>query len=239
MRRMADAAAEPLRLSVIIPALNEAAAITASLQALQPLRASGHELIVVDGGSTDLTVDLSRPLADRVIESGAGRAVQMRAGAAAANGSVLWFLHADTIAPPDAGRLILAALQNTPAGWGRFDVQLSENGFLLKCVAWMMNQRSRLSGIVTGDQGLFVTRPNYDDVGGFPDIPLMEDVALSRALRRHGHPARIAQPLVTSSRRWLAHGVVRTVLRMWTLRLAYFLGVSPERLAAYYTPHRS
>jgi len=235
---MVDAAAESPQLSVIIPALNEAAAITATLQALQPLRARGHEVIVVDGGSLDPTVDLSRPLADRVISAGAGRATQMRAGAAVATGSVLWFLHADTIAPQDADRLIMEALQYQPTGWGRFDVQLSQTRLLLRCVAWLMNLRSRVSGIATGDQGLFVRVRSYDDVGGFPEIPLMEDVALSRALRRHGRPARIRQPLVSSPRRWLAHGVLRTILRMWALRLAYFLGVSPERLAAYYAPHR-
>ncbi|MGD8630250.1 MAG: TIGR04283 family arsenosugar biosynthesis glycosyltransferase [Gammaproteobacteria bacterium] len=236
---MAAAVPEPLQLSVIIPALNEAAAITTTLQALQPLRARGHEVIVVDGASSDNTIALSRPLVDRVIQTGAGRATQMRAGAALAAGSVLWFLHADTTAPPDADRLIMQALQSKRAGWGRFDVQLSQTRLLLKCVAWMMNQRSRLSGIATGDQGLFVTRSLYDAVGGFPEIALMEDIALSRVLRQHGRPAMIHQPLASSPRRWLAHGVLRTILRMWMLRLGYFLGVKPERLAAYYAAHRS
>jgi rSAM/selenodomain-associated transferase 2 len=236
---MADAAADPPKLSVIIPALNEAAAITATLQALQPLRGRGHEVIVVDGGSNDLTIELSRPLADRVVQAKAGRATQMRAGAEVAAGSALWFLHADTVAPADADRLIMQALRQTLAGWGRFDVQLSQTRLLLRCVAWMMNQRSRLSGITTGDQGLFVTRRAYDEAGGFPEIPLMEDIAFSRTLRQRGRPASIRQPLVSSPRRWLADGVLRTILRMWTLRLAYFLGVSPERLAAYYTPHQS
>jgi len=235
---MADAAAETRQLSVIIPALNEAAAITATLQVLQPLRARGHQVIVVDGGSSDQTVELSRPLADGVLQARAGRATQMRAGVADASGSVLWFLHADTIAPPHADRLILEALRHAPAGWGRFDVQLSQSRLLLRCVAWMMNRRSRLSGIATGDHGLFVTRRRYDDAGGFPDIPLMEDVALSRALRRYGRPACIRQPLLSSPRRWLRHGVLLTILRMWVLRLAYFLGVNPERLAAYYASHR-
>jgi rSAM/selenodomain-associated transferase 2 len=234
---MADAAAEPLQLSVIIPALNEAAAIMVTLQALQPLRGRGHEVILVDGGSKDPTIQLGRPLADRVIQTRAGRATQMRAGAAIAAGSVLWFLHADTIAPVNADRLIMQALQHSRAEWGRFDVQLSQT-WLLRCVAWMMNQRSRFSGIATGDQGLFVKRRAYDGAGGFPEIPLMEDIALSRILRRHGRPARIRQPLAASPRRWLAHGVLRTILRMWALRLAYFLGASPERLAAYYTPHQ-
>jgi rSAM/selenodomain-associated transferase 2 len=235
---MADAATETLRLSVIVPALNEGTAITTTLMALQPLRTRGHQVIVVDGGSHDLTVELSRPLADRVMQAKAGRATQMRAGADVADGSLLWFLHADTIAPENADRLIAQALRLAPTGWGRFDVQLSQTRPLLKCVAWMMNQRSRLSGIATGDQGIFVRRRLYDDVGGFPEIPLMEDIAISRALRRHGRPASIRQPLVSSPRRWLAHGVFRTILHMWALRLAYFLGVSPERLAACYAPHR-
>ena len=224
---------------MIIPALDEAATITATLQALLPLRTRGHEVIVVDGGSHDLTVDLSRPLADRVITARAGRASQMRAGAAVATGSVLWFLHADTIPPPDSDSLILASLQQAGTTWGHFDIGFPQGRLLLRCVAWMMNQRARLSGIATGDQGLFVTRQHYDSVGGFPDIPLMEDIALSRALRRHDRPATIHQPVITSPRRWLKHGVLRTILRMWTLRLAYFLGVSPVRLAAYYAPHRS
>jgi rSAM/selenodomain-associated transferase 2 len=236
---MADAAAEPLRLSVIIPALNEAAAITATLQALQPLRRRGNEVILVDGGSQDRTVDLGRPLVDRVLLAQTGRATQMRAGAAAATGSVLWFLHADTTAPRHADKLIIKALQQDRTVWGRFDIQLSQTRLLLKCVAWMMNLRSRLGGIATGDQGVFVMRRIYEDVGGFPDIPLMEDIALSRALLRHSRPASIRQPLVSSPRRWLAQGVLRTILRMWALRLAYFLGVSPERLAAYYSPHQS
>jgi rSAM/selenodomain-associated transferase 2 len=235
---MAVAAAEQPKLSVIIPALNEATAITATLQALQPLRGRGHEVIVVDGGSYDLTIELSRPLANRVIKTGAGRATQMRAGAAVASGSVLWFLHADTVAPPNADRLIMQALLRKQGEWGRFDVQLSQTRGLLRCVAWMMNLRSRISGIVTGDQGLFVTRRGYDGAGGFPVIPLMEDIALSRALRQRGRPACIHQPLISSPRRWLAHGVLRTILRMWALRMAYFLGVSPERLVTYYTPHQ-
>jgi len=236
---MADAAAETRRISVIIPALNEAEAIPATLRSLQPLRERGHEIIVVDGGSNDRTVAVSRPLADRVTESRCGRALQMRAGASLAGGDILWFLHADTLAPQQADRLILAALDGGRAGWGCFDVRLSDERPLLRCVAWMMNRRSRLSGIATGDQGLFVTRTAYSAAGGFPEIPLMEDIALSRLLRAaQGRPANIRQPLHSSPRRWLKHGILRTILRMWVLRLAYFLGVSPARLAGYYATHR-
>ncbi len=222
-------------LSIVIPALNEAATLSATLQRLQGMRGRGHELIVVDGGSTDGTAALAAPLVDRVVMSPRGRARQLNAGAAAARGDVLWFLHADTLAPEEADGDIADALT---AGrvWGRFDVHLSGRHLLLKVVARLMNLRSCLSGIATGDQGIFVARVAFNRVGGFPDQPLMEDIALSRTLKRHaGRPACLsARPLVTSSRRWEQHGVVRTIVLMWGLRLAYALGVSPARLARLY-----
>jgi rSAM/selenodomain-associated transferase 2 len=235
---MAVAAAENPCISVVIPALNEADQITPALEALQPLRRRGHEIIVVDGGSHDDTVTLSRPLADRVLQAKRGRALQMRAGVAAASGSIFWFLHADTAAPARADRLILEALRQEQRQWGRFDVQLCGSGWLLQCVAGLMNVRSRLTGIATGDQGIFVSRELYERSGGFPAIPLMEDIALSRALRRECSPACIRQPLATSSRRWRTHGVLRTIMLMWGLRLAYYAGVSPARLARFYAPHQ-
>jgi len=235
---MAAAADERWRLSVIIPTLNEAGEIPATLQALQELRDRGHEVIVVDGGSEDRTVELSRALADRVLDSEAGRALQMRTGATVAGGTVFWFLHADTQAPPQADRLIRQALQQGLAGWGYFDIRFQDTCRLLKCVAWTMNLRTRLSGIVTGDQGLFITRDLYERADGFPAIPLMEDIAFSSTLRRYTRPANIRRPLFTSPRRWLKHGILRTILRMWALRLAYFMGVRPEHLAAFYATHR-
>jgi len=235
---VAVAAADPVRISVIIPALNEAASLRTTLAALQALRHRGHEIILVDGGSSDATISVARPLVDTVLQAARGRAVQLQAGALAASGDVLWFLHADTRAPRHADRLIAAALQDGGTQWGRFDVQLSEHRVALRLVAALMNIRSRLSGIATGDMGIFVRRTLYDAVGGFPPIPLMEDIALSRALRRHGRPAVIMQRLQSSPRRWEQHGIVRTILLMWGLRLAYFAGVAPGRLARFYQPHQ-
>jgi len=235
---VAVAAADHAQISVIIPALNEAAGLQPALAALQGLRRRGHEVILVDGGSIDATVSVARPLVDSVLQTERGRAVQLQAGALAAKGAVLWFLHADTRAPEHADGLISAALQDTGRQWGRFDVQLSERRLTLRLVAALMNIRSRLSGIATGDQGIFVRRTLYDAVGGFPPIPLMEDIALSRALRRHGRPAVIRQRLQTSPRRWEQHGVLSTILLMWGLRLAYFAGVTPGLLARFYRPHQ-
>ncbi|MDV3240072.1 MAG: TIGR04283 family arsenosugar biosynthesis glycosyltransferase [Gammaproteobacteria bacterium] len=221
-----------MRISVVIPALNEADGIAATLQRLRPLRARGHEVLVVDGGSTDPTAARAAGLCDRLLQAPRGRARQMNAGARAAHGDVLWFLHADTVVPADADALLLDALAR--CAWGRFDVRLSGTQPLLRVVESLMNLRSRITGIATGDQGLFVRREAFERVGGFPDIPLMEDIALSRTLRRHGPPACLRARLVTSSRRWERYGVLRTILLMWRLRFDYWRGVPPERLAARY-----
>ncbi len=221
------------RISVIIPARNEAPVIGRTLRALQPVRGVG-EIIVVDGGSEDGTAVVARPLCDRLIASPAGRAVQMNAGAAAATGDILWFVHADTLAPPAALGEIVQAFGTTPCLWGRFDVRLSGRHPLLRLVERLMNLRSHLSGIATGDQGIFVRRGVFEEIGGFPVQPLMEDIALSRRLRRLSPPARIRTPLLTSSRRWETCGVLRTILLMWYLRAAYALGASPARLARLY-----
>jgi rSAM/selenodomain-associated transferase 2 len=221
------------RLSIIIPTLNEEAAMAGALAPLQPWRRAGHEVIVVDGGSEDATVQQARPQADHVLITNPGRAHQMNAGAEMATGSILLFLHADTHLPEAAPALIANALEGGRL-WGRFDVRLSGGARLLRVVAWMMNRRSRLSGIATGDQAIFLYRNAFRRVGGFPDIPLMEDIALSRALKRLGRPACLAGPAITSSRRWDRFGVGRTILLMWWLRLAYFFGADPRRLAALY-----
>lgn len=222
------------RMSVIVPALNEAALIAQMLQVLAPLRQRGVEVIVVDGGSRDNTPALAAPLADRVVHAPQGRARQMNAGACAAQGEVLWFLHADTVPPPGADGLILAALAQEERAWGFFDVRLSGSGAVLRMVAYLMNRRSRLAGIATGDQGLFVRREVFERAGGFPEIPLMEDIALSRALKKHSRPAHVAQGLVTSSRRWEQRGVWRTIFLMWRLRAAYYFGADPRKLAGLY-----
>jgi rSAM/selenodomain-associated transferase 2 len=212
------------RLSVVVPALNEAAGIRAALEALAPLRARGHEVIVVDGGSSDGTAALATGLCDRVLSAPPGRASQMNAGARAATGDMLLFLHADTNLPrhfviPEA------------SVWGRFDVEIAGRSPLLKVVAWAMNLRSRLTGIATGDQAIFVRR---DAFPGFPEIPLMEDVALSAALKRRAAPVCLRDKVVTSGRRWESRGVLRTIALMWRLRLLYFLGARPEDLARRY-----
>lgn len=221
-------------LSIIIPTLNEAAAIGATLAALQPLRAAGYELIVVDGGSTDGTAQRAAAHVDALLQAPRGRARQMNAGARAAHGAVLWFLHADSLPPARAGALIVDGLARSGRDWGRFDVRLSGNHPLLRVVEWFMNLRSRITGIATGDQGVFVRREVFERLGGFPDIELMEDIALSRALKRLGPPLCFDTPLFTSSRRWERRGIVRTILLMWSLRLAYALGVSPARLQRWY-----
>jgi rSAM/selenodomain-associated transferase 2 len=233
-------------LSIIIPVLNEAAGIVAALEALAPLRNRGVELIVVDGGSTDETLTRAAPLASRVLSAPRGRARQMNAGAAIAQGRVLLFLHADTRLPEKADALV--ALSSTcPAGfpsgfhWGRFDVHIDGQSVWLKVVARMMNLRSRLTGIATGDQAMFVTRAIFQSVGGFADIPLMEDIALSKTLLRLHRPLCLTARVSTSGRRWETHGIGRTIVLMWWLRLRYFLGADPQRLAQAYgtVPHES
>jgi rSAM/selenodomain-associated transferase 2 len=220
------------RLSVIVPVLDEAAAIESTLQSLQPLRACGHEVIVVDGGSADGTASLAATLADRVIQAPRGRAGQMNAGAAIAQGDAFLFLHADTRLPPRADRLVLDALSRR--SWGRFDVRIEGRSPLLGMIAFCMNWRSRVSGIATGDQGIFVRREAFSGAGGFPDLPLMEDVVMSARLKRVSAPACLRARAVTSGRRWERRGVLRTIVLMWRLRLAYFLGARPEDLARRY-----
>jgi rSAM/selenodomain-associated transferase 2 len=219
-------------LSIIVPVLNEAGDIEAALRALAPLRQRGVEVIVVDGGSRDGAAMLARPLANRVIAAARGRGLQMNAGAAIARAGVLLFLHADTRLPDDADRLVLDGLRKSGRAWGRFDVRFDGGGLAL--VACMMNLRSRLTGIATGDQAIFVTRDAFAAVGGFPPIALMEDVALSARLKRLGRPLCLAARVTTSARRWRRQGTLRTVLLMWLLRLRFFLGADPAKLAQAY-----
>jgi len=222
------------KISIVIPVLNESALIAQTLSALQPWRAVGHELIVVDGGSDDATLALSEPSVDRIIRSSRGRSRQMNAGARVARGGVLLFLHADTFLPEGADRLIIDGLSRPRTSWGRFDVRLSGRHFLLRITEWLMNWRSRLTGIATGDQGIFVQRRLFEAVGGFPEIELMEDIALSKTLKRRGRPLCLRHRILTSSRRWERKGILRTILLMWSLRLAYFFGASPGWLARFY-----
>lgn len=217
-----------------MPCLNEGEVILDTLQALQPLRKRGCEVIVVDGGSSDGTAMLARRWSDRVLRAPGGRARQMNAGAAGAKGEILCFLHADTRLPENADGLIIDSLARNRGSWGRFDVNISGTHRLLPVVAWLMNHRSRLTGIATGDQALFVTRSLFEAAGRFPEITLMEDIAISRRLKKYSRPICITHRLTTSGRRWEQHGPWRTVLLMWRLRLAYWLGADPDKLAVQY-----
>jgi rSAM/selenodomain-associated transferase 2 len=230
-----------MRLAVIIPVLNEAATIEAALAALAPLRGRGAAVIVVDGGSGDGTAERAVPLADRVLAAPRGRARQMNAGAqadAARVAEALLFLHADTRLPDDADLLVGRALREPGRCWGRFDVRLDAPGWRLRLVETLMNWRSRLTGIATGDQAIFVSRTAFDALGGYAPLPLMEDVEFSRRAKRLSPPAALRSRVVTSARRWQRHGVWRTVALMWWLRLAYFLGADPAALARRYRDAR-
>ncbi|MDH4389906.1 MAG: TIGR04283 family arsenosugar biosynthesis glycosyltransferase [Aquabacterium sp.] len=222
-----------LVLSIVVPALNEAAGIAAMLQALAPLRARGVELLLADGGSTDGTAERAAPWVDAVVQAPRGRALQMNAGAARARSDVLLFLHADTQLPAGADGLVLQALA-AGACWGRFDVHIDGRPGMLRVVAALMNLRSRATGIATGDQAIFTTRAAFNQVGGFPAQPLMEDIELSGRLKRIGRPACLRARVRTSGRRWEQRGVWRTIVLMWRLRWRYWRGESPDSLARAY-----
>lgn len=226
------------RLSIIVPCLNEAHGIAVALAALAPIRDRGAEVIVVDGGSTDETASIARNRADLVLNAPRGRALQMNAGAEQARGDILLFLHADSRLPERADELIMRGLASAGKAWGRFDVTICGEHPLFPVIAAAMNVRSRWTRIATGDQGIFVTRALFERVGGYAPVPLMEDIALSAILRRHGAPLCISAKMTTSGRRWEKHGVLRTVLLMWRLRLAYRLGANPADLALRYVPHK-
>ena len=216
-------------MSIVIPVLNEAAVVGGTLRSLASLRARGHQVVVADGGSEDATREIAAPFADRVVLAPRGRARQMNAGAAAASGDALVFLHADTRLPANADHLIFHSLKKNL--WGRFDVAIEGCSALLPVIAFFMNTRSRLTGIATGDQAIFVRREAFP---GFPEIALMEDVAFSKVMKRQSPPACLRAQAITSGRRWDEQGVLRTMLLMWRLRLAYFLGTAPDELARRY-----
>jgi rSAM/selenodomain-associated transferase 2 len=222
------------KLSIIMPVLDEAECIAASLDRLADLRSRGVEVVVVDGGSRDATVAQARVRSDCIISAPRGRALQMNAGAASASGDVLLFLHADTRLPADAEHLVLNGLERSGRAWGRFDAKIAGRHPLLPVVAWFMGVRSRITGIATGDQAMFVRRDAFLAAGGFPAIPLMEDVALSKRLKRVSRPLCLREFVVTSGRRWERNGILPTVFLMWRLRLAFFLGADPKELAHRY-----
>ena len=223
-----------MKLSIIVPMLNEAPALPDLLEHLLPLRRGAVDVVLVDGGSDDDSVAVATGAGFEVVRAERGRARQMNAGAAATSGDVLLFLHADTRLPDGAIRLIDTALADGRRVWGRFDVGFDVRTWTMDATAFLMNLRSRLSGIATGDQALFMTRAAFDAVGGFPDQPLMEDVEITSRLRRRSRPACIRRPVLTSARRWQSRGPWRTILLMWRLRLAYWFGASPADLEKQY-----
>ena len=221
-------------ISIIVPTINEGRTIDSCLRQLSGMRNRGHEVIVVDGGSDDDTLVTARPLADKVIQNQKGRARQMNAGAGLAKGDIYLFLHADTILPGDADRLILDCVKLYPDFWGRFDVKLSGTHWLLRVIGLFMNFRTRITGIVTGDHGIFVSRRWFETIGGYETIDIMEDISISKRLKRLGRPVCLKASVITSSRRWEENGILRTVFKMWRLRLAYALGVNPDHLVTQY-----
>ncbi len=225
-----------MNISVIIPTLNEAATI---VEILCRLRRSGScEVIVVDGGSDDGTLELARPRADLLLSAGRGRAKQMNVGARAASGQVLLFLHADTILPPGFPTLLERALHDPRVVGGRFDVRLDAAGWPFRMIETLINIRSRLSRIATGDQAIFVRRQTFLELGGYRETELMEDLELSYRLKRWGKLVCLRERIVTSARRWQRDGIVRTIVLMWVLRFLYFVGVSPNYLKTFYTDTR-
>ncbi|MCX7089168.1 MAG: TIGR04283 family arsenosugar biosynthesis glycosyltransferase [Methylococcales bacterium] len=229
---MTHQTAKQLTISIIIPALNEASTIEEHLQALQKHRPQA-EIIVVDGGSHDTTTQIANAYADQVISADAGRAKQMNTGALHAQGAIFLFLHADTLLPDDALTLIQQAI--TPQQqWGRFNVRLKGQHAFLKIIAYFMNGRSRLTGIATGDQGIFVSRSAFTAVNQYTNQALMEDIDLCKKLKRISAPACLTATVISSARRWEQFGVFKTLLLMWSLRLRYFLGESPDTLAQLY-----
>jgi rSAM/selenodomain-associated transferase 2 len=224
-----------MRVAIILPTLDEESTIASALDALRLFPA---EVIVVDGGSRDRTVGLVAERGVRMISSQPGRARQMNAGAGAARGDVLLFLHADTRLPPSAIADIRSALDDPRCAGGRFDLRLDSHRWIFSLVGFLISLRSRLSRVATGDQAIFVRRKVFEEIGGFPDIPIMEDTAFSRALKEKGRIACLRSQVVTSARRWEKEGVCRTILKMWILKILYFAGVSPFRLKRFYADLR-
>ena len=221
-------------ISIIVPVLNEAMELPRLLRELKPWRQHGDEIIVVDAGSTDASVSRAFALCDLTLHSAPERSRQMNLGAQRAGGGILLFLHADTSLGADARAALLDALGTAPLGWGRFDVRISDPGVVFRVIEFLMNLRSRWTGIATGDQGIFVTRALFEKVGGYRAVALMEDVALSADLKRYCAPRCLRQRVGTSARRWREHGLVKTVLLMWLLRLGWSVGAPPALLARAY-----
>jgi len=223
-----------VKLSIIVPVLNEAEGLPKFLAALAPMAEAGAEVIVVDGGSSDGSFELAVVSHAAALQTSPGRAHQMNAGAALACGDVFLFLHADTLLPEQAYAHIEAALAESARVWGRFDVAIAGRSSLLRTVARLMNWRSRLTGIATGDQAMFVTRRAFEAVGGFPELPLMEDVEMSKRLKAISPPLCLRERVTTSGRRWESRGVWRTIFLMWRTRWRYWRGADVRELARTY-----
>jgi rSAM/selenodomain-associated transferase 2 len=221
-----------MKISIIVPVLDEEKQLATTLEGLVAL--APYEILVVDGGSSDRSCEVAGRFGVHVIAAGRGRARQMNRGAAQATGEVLLFLHADTRLPASAFAEIRDAFTNADCVGGRFDVELEGDHWMLPVVARMISERSRLTKVATGDQALFVRRGVFEQMGGFPDIPLMEDIAFCRRLKLMGQVACLRSRVVTSGRRWEIDGIWRTIFRMWALKLLYLGGVSPARLKQYY-----
>lgn len=221
-------------ISIIIPAFNESIHIEQCLRELQGLRKQGHEVIVVDGGSEDNTIVLASPLCDHVVQSKKSRAIQMNAGAEKAKGDIFMFLHADTVLPRELPELFFK-LQSMEKKWGRFDIRLTGQHFLFRIIEKCISIRSRLTSIATGDQVIFIGKELFNDIKGYPEIALMEDIAISRLLKKELKPVCFREKVVSSSRRWEKQGIVKTILKMWLLRLLYFFHVDTHKLKNIYS----
>ena len=236
IQRKSDAPPLSPGISVVIPTLNEAANIAETLASVQA--ASNVEVIVVDGGSSDETVEIARSHGAKILETSGGRARQMNLGAAAARGEVLLFLHGDTRLPQDYDKAIHHALNRPGAVAGAFRLRIRGNRTGIRFIERTANWRSRLLGMPYGDQAIFVGSGLFRSLGGFPELPIMEDVELMGRLRRLGRVVIASASVLTSDRRWQALGVWRTTLTNYVILIGYFLGASPSRLARWYRRQR-
>ncbi len=222
------------KLSIIIPILNEQVFLANHHEILKSLLSDGHEILVIDGGSTDNSVDIAKAIGCKTLKTKTSRGFQLHVGAKHSKNELLLFLHADTLLPTNAAELIYHALTPVNKHWGRFNVRFSNQNLIFQIIAWFMNKRSYLSGIATGDQAIFVKRKSYFSCGGFPDFPIMEDIEISKRLKKIAYPVCIPNEAIASSRKWENQGVIITILKMWSLRLMFFFGVPTEKLAKLY-----
>lgn len=222
------------KLSIVIPVLNEEKFLTVHKEALSSLLSGGHEILIVDGGSKDHSIEVARELGCRIFSTKASRGYQLHFGAERSRNEILLFLHADTLLPFNAIEVITRTLSMPGQYWGRFNVRFSNSKLVFRLIAWMMNKRSCLTGIVTGDHSMFIRRKCYFDCGGYSDIPIMEDVELSLRLKKIAAPVCLTDEVLASSRRWEQKGILNTVFTMWKLRLLFFFGEAPEKLVKHY-----